>query len=125
MTARSWLLAGVVVLLTGICLRTYVSAAAAYGYGASAFSACLLLSFGLFAMAGATVLIERRNAATEGGHNLTQTKPVSKRASRAFQPLASQDELRRSDEAERRRRSRLSFAGALGADPSRAVRNPR
>ena len=87
----------------------------------------LALSFGLFVTAGLSALHGRREITIRGGRAAPASAPVSKRASRAFQPLASQDELRRSDEAERarQRRSRLSFASALNVESTRVLRNPR
>ena len=87
----------------------------------------LVLSFGLFVTAGLSALHGRREITIGGGRAAPASAPVSQRGSRAFQPLASQDELRRSDEAERarQRRSRLSFASALSVDSARVLRNPR
>lgn len=58
-------------------------------------------------------------------------KPIpqasSPRSKKAFAPLASQDEIIRTDEAERarRRRSRLSFAATFAGDAANLVKNPR
>lgn len=52
---------------------------------------------------------------------------TSPRSKKAFQPLASQDEIHRTDEAERarRRRSRLSFANTFASDPAASLKSPR
>ena len=51
----------------------------------------------------------------------------SPRSKKAFLPLASQDEIRKTDEVERarRRRSRLSFVSPFSADPVEALKNQR
>ncbi len=86
----------------------------------------LILAVLLLAVAGASAVFGRREIAIGRPAEREVKMPETQRGSRAFQPLASQDELRRSEEAERarRRRSRLSFAAGF-ADPMRAVKNPR
>ena len=89
-------------------------------------AALLMLAVVLLGCAGASALHGRREITLGRQAQSDVKKPETQRGSRAFQPLASQDELRRSEEAERarRRRSRLSFAAGF-ADPMRAVKNPR
>ena len=81
----------------------------------------------LVAMAGVSQFHGRRQVVIGRPEQKIAPEAKSPRSKKAFAPLASQDEIRRTDEAERarRRRSRLSFASTFTSEPVDSLKNPQ
>ncbi len=88
-----------------------------------------LIVVGLFlvAMAAVSYVHGRRHLVLGASEPAPASASQSPKTPKAFQPLASQDEIRKTDQAERarRRRSKLSFATSFSGDPVAALKNPR
>ena len=87
----------------------------------------IFVALSLLAMAGVSHVHGRRQVVIGKPDPKPIPQASSPRSKKAFQPLASQDEIRKTDEVERarRRRSRLSFVTSMTGDPANAVKNPR
>ena len=88
--------------------------------------ALVALALALIGVAGLSSFFGKREIKLGRQEERAIQTPTSRRASRAFQPLASQDELFRSDEAERlkRRRSHLRLSAGF-TDQAEILRSPR
>lgn len=89
-----------------------------------------LLSVAVFlvAMAAVSHFHGRRQVVIGRPEPKVAPEAKSPRSKKAFAPLASQDEIHKTDQAERarRRRSRLSFVtSTFTADPANSLKNPR